>query len=141
MGRLTEKNENGYGYSKESLLSYDENGCINGYSEHCLKAIWKLAEYEDLEEQGLLLRLPCNVGDYVYTNVSVKGWYMRKKDRPYKAKIVFMGINGVDNFINVTFGKGMMFQFNFSQIGKKVFLTKEEAEQALEKMKEGENDE
>ena len=26
----------------------------------------KLAEYEDLEEQGLLLRLPCKVGDTVY---------------------------------------------------------------------------
>ena len=27
----------------------------------------KLAEYEDLEEQGLLLRLPCKVGDTVYS--------------------------------------------------------------------------
>ena len=26
----------------------------------------KLAEYEDLEEQGLILRLPCKVGDTVY---------------------------------------------------------------------------
>ena len=26
----------------------------------------KLAEYEDLEEQGLLLRLPCKVGDTLY---------------------------------------------------------------------------
>lgn len=26
----------------------------------------KLAEYEDLEEQGLLLRLPCRIGDDVY---------------------------------------------------------------------------
>lgn len=27
----------------------------------------KLAEYEELEEQGLLLRLPCKVGDTVYS--------------------------------------------------------------------------
>lgn len=27
----------------------------------------KLAEYEDLEEQGLLIRLPCKVGDMVYS--------------------------------------------------------------------------
>ena len=26
----------------------------------------KLAEYEDLEEQGLLLKLPCKVGDTIY---------------------------------------------------------------------------
>lgn len=30
------------------------------------EAVDKLAEYEDLEEQGLLLRLPCNIGDTVY---------------------------------------------------------------------------
>lgn len=39
--------------------------CDNSKScENCLvgKAITKLAEYEDLEEQGLLLRLPCKVG-------------------------------------------------------------------------------
>lgn len=27
-----------------------------------------LAEYEDLEEQGLLVRLPCKVGDMVWDN-------------------------------------------------------------------------
>ena len=29
---------------------------------------------------------PCKVGDTVYTNISMQGWYMRKKNRPYKAK-------------------------------------------------------
>ncbi len=30
------------------------------------KILTKLGEYEDLEEQGLLLKLPCRVGDIVY---------------------------------------------------------------------------
>ena len=30
-----------------------------------IKASEKLAEYEDLEEQGLLVRLPCRVGNTV----------------------------------------------------------------------------
>lgn len=30
------------------------------------KAFEKLADYEDLEEQGLLLELPCKVGDKIY---------------------------------------------------------------------------
>ena len=30
------------------------------------KALKKLKEYEDAEEQGLLLRLPCKVGDTIY---------------------------------------------------------------------------
>lgn len=28
----------------------------------------KLAKFEDLEEQGLLVRLPCKVGDIVYVD-------------------------------------------------------------------------
>ena len=30
------------------------------------KAVERLAEYEDAEENGLLVRLPCKVGDKVY---------------------------------------------------------------------------
>ena len=42
-------------------------------------AIAKLAEYEQAEEQGLLLRLPCKVGDSVY-----RFWYVDEK--PYKVQ-------------------------------------------------------
>ena len=71
--------------------------------------------------------LPCDIGDTVYTNCRMQGWYFREKDKPYKAKIVFIGLNGVDNFMNIDFGNGHMLQFPFSQIGKTVFLTEEEA--------------
>ena len=71
--------------------------------------------------------LPCDVGNTVYTNCRMQGWYFREKDKPYKAKIVFIGLNGVDNFMNVDLGNGHMLQFPFSQIGKTVFLTREEA--------------
>lgn len=96
----------------------------------------KLKEYEGLEEQGLLLRLPCKVGDTVYTNTKLSGQYMREKDKPYEAKVVFIGINGVDNFMNIILEKGSMFQFKFSDLGKTVFLTHEEAEATLRKNKE-----
>lgn len=76
--------------------------------------------------------LPCDVGDTVYTNCRMQGWYFREKDKPYAAKIVFIGLNGVDNFMNVDFGDGHMLQFPFSQIGKMVFLTEEEALKARE---------
>ena len=87
-----------------------------------------IADY--LIENGVV-PLPCKVGQTVYTNMSMQGWYMRKNKRPYKAKVVFIGVNGVDNFMNVVFENDNMLQFNFSQIGKTVFLTKEEAERAL----------
>lgn len=46
---------------------------------------------------------------------------------------MFIGINGVNNIMNVDFGNGHMLQFRFSDIGRSVFQTKEEAERALEK--------
>ena len=35
-------------------------------AEYWLKVYFKLKDYEDAEEQGLLLRLPCKVGDNIY---------------------------------------------------------------------------
>lgn len=94
-----------------------------------------LKKYEDLEEQGRFLKLPCAIGDTVYTNHSVQGWYFRRRDLPYKAEVVHIGIsNGVNNYINVDFGNGHMLQFKFSDIGKTVFLTHQEAEDKLAEM-------
>lgn len=93
-----------------------------------------LKEYEDLEEQGKLKKFPCSVGDTVYTSHSMQGWYFRKENRPYVAKVVFIGFNGTDNYINVDFGNGHMLQFKFSDIGKTVFFTRPAAEQALKEM-------
>lgn len=96
----------------------------------------KLKFYEDLDEQGKLLKPPCTVGDTVYTNKSLDFWHLRKEDRPYEAKVDFIGITreGDDNFINVVFTAGQMSQFKFSDIGKTVFLTQEEAENAMKRI-------
>lgn len=71
MERLTERFENGQvgvaGCGKNCKYSYKY--CENA-EERCpvFNEIYeKLATYEDAEEQGLLLRLPCKVGDNVYT--------------------------------------------------------------------------
>ena len=78
---------------------------------------------------------PCNIGDTLYTNLSVSGWYMREKNKPYPVTVVFIGINGVENYCNVAYGEGKMWQFTERQFGKSVFLTKEEA---IKKLKENE---
>lgn len=91
--------------------------------------------YENIADHLLANKchsFPCDIGDTVYTNCRMQGWYFREKDKPYEAKIVFIGLNGVDNFMNVDFGNGRMLQFPFSQIGKAVFLTEEEALKARE---------
>lgn len=50
---------------KEEFANEGLRTWFNGYDEG-YSAINKCAEYEDLEEQGLLLKLPCKVGDTLY---------------------------------------------------------------------------
>lgn len=94
----------------------------------------KWQEYKDLEEQGLLVRLPCKVGDTVYT-VS----YRYECTRNYDCK-VFQKWKCEDN-IPCEYEKKEYFvkksQFcltMLNSLGKTVFLTREEAEKALEEM-------
>jgi hypothetical protein len=84
-----------------------------------ISAARKLCDYEDLEEQGLLVRLPCKVGDTVY-----KFWYYDRS--PYKIQQhVIRTLSEICELIES------------KKLGKSVFLTREEAVNKLEKMKNG----
>ena len=69
----------------------------------------ELAEYKKLDEQGLLLKLSCKVGDTVYTLNTLKN-----------GKIVLGQVEEIDAFFIAL----CMMENRF---GKTVFLTKEEA--------------
>ena len=112
----------------------DDGGCING----CIvpKLYKHLAEYEDLEEQGLLLKLPCKVGTVAYL---IDHNFVRMERKPIKCIIdeftvdryndCYAVLNGAEKFY-------MMRRFraiNIKQFGETIFLTKEEAEKALER--------
>ena len=118
----------------------DWTGCITDCVNTCVKPLDALEgfnAYKALEEQGKLLKLPCAVGDTVYTNCSMQGWHFREENRPYEARVVFVGFNGSDNYINVEFDNARMhcmLQFRFSDIGRNVFLTRKEAEAALKEL-------
>lgn len=109
MKRLTEKNE---------------SSCIccagtRNYRMDCsYKQIYdRLAEYEDAEEQGLLVWLPCKEGTWVY-----KVCMISVRDDDYAMTWhQEMGVR------EVRFQASMRDQF-----GKTIFLTREEAEKALE---------
>lgn len=80
----------------------------------------KLKDYEDLEEQGLILKLPCKVGDTVY--------YI--EDGEICELVVYSyDIRPLQKFVRSCNGT----RLNFKQFGKTVFLTREEAEEALKK--------
>ena len=81
----------------------------------------RLAEYEDMEEQGLLVWLPCKAGDTIYRCgdpiKKIYEWQIAYVE-VYEDETVF-----VDDSDNT---------FVEADIGKTVFLTREEAEKALE---------
>ena len=70
----------------------------------------KLADYEDLEEQGRLLKLPCKVGDDVYY------------------------ILGIPNETPCTIDKCTFELSDIYKIGKTLFFTKSEAEAKLKEL-------
>lgn len=75
MERLTERTDDGI-LVKEDFGEYDLKTLFQCYGAEPMPhyvncdegycAMEKLADYEDLEEQGKLLKLPCTVGDTVY---------------------------------------------------------------------------
>lgn len=75
----------------------------------------RLKEYEDLEEQGKLLKLPCAVGDTVYRFYTVDD----------ETKIYEHCITTLTNIVNI---------MEAGKIGKTVFLTRLDAEAKLVEM-------
>ena len=119
-------------YRGSETMTEDE--CITQtYSDYPMRRIIeKLAEYEDLEEQGLLLRLPVLIGTTVYEfeplNKIVKGCTARTivKYTMYDDSIWF---NFADGFMK-----------NIEDFGETVFLTREAAEHKLKEIKQKAND-
>ena len=125
MERLTEK--------ISEYIQCNNNECRLGYCdrecEHYKRMVNKLAEYEDAEEQGLLLRLPCKVGDELFLS-DYPTIHCRLKE--YK----FIG-NEVAIVIDCWEWQRTCTRM-LSDFGKTVFLIREKAEKALAKVKAGE---
>lgn len=101
---------------------HEEGGCTKGC--HILKMYRKLEEYEDLEEQGKLLKLPCAVGDIVYVKMQFGGYAEAEvRDFTFFLTCGFCVVVTSDKFDKQN--------IPFSEFGKTVFLTREEAEAVL----------
>ena len=133
MERLTEKQSSGYDL-KAMNGEYCNRYCEQQRVETCnecviYQAIQKLAEYEDAEEQGLLLRLPVPIGTTVYPLANGTEEYIKTTITRYE---IF------EDSIWFTFANGL--GGNIEDFGKYVFLTQEEAEQKLKEMKNKESE-
>ena len=93
----------------------------------------RLRELAEADKDGRLAVLPCKVGDRLY---EVTG---RKTISVYKVRAIRVELFGL--FIEWDIVEGFVWQslagINAGEIGKTVFLTREEAEKALEAMKDG----
>lgn len=103
--------------------------------EYLYPAIEKLADYKDLEEQGLLMKLPVPLGTTVYTLSTIFDCiydYDCKSDQKWKCKedIPCEYEKRSYHIKETEFGFVMA-----HSIGETVFLTREEAEKKLVEMK------
>lgn len=118
----------------EEFCKYVVDGCRNCYIQQAFK---KLADYEDLEDQGLLVRLPCKVGDAVYDNFFgyLERYEIKAISYGYCYSYIKPNIKDEIIFYCENYNASATMAFPMSKIGKTVFLTREEAEKKLEEMK------
>lgn len=107
--------------------------CCGGFNSNFEKVkfelLKELKEYKVLEEQGLLLKLPCKVGDTVYI--------VRKYSYcPSGACKMEISCSECRKSAPYEIYKRKFKLDDLMEIGKTIFLNKEEAEATLQEMKE-----
>lgn len=112
MERLTGRDAYGDIVANEEMQIIASRGATNDDLHRIINHLAeKLCEYEDLEEQGRLLKLPCKVGDDVYY------------------------ILGIPNKTPCVIDKCTFELSDINKIGKTLFLTREEAEAKLKELR------
>lgn len=126
----------------EKLSAYEDTGlepeqirqlndAFTNVQKKLAKAFDDLFEYKDLEEQGLLIKLPCKVGNMVFCVV---------ENEIVEYIVSYFKIN--EKTYQIYFTNGSCYTCwdkNFDSDMKGIFLTREEAEKALEES-EAQND-
>ena len=122
MSRLTDKD-----WKNPESLMWTKLGLIpmrnEGYRASLSDALRKLAHYEDLEEQGRLIELPCAVGDTVYWISESDACLFCNSPCHERCE------EGALKIKEIPFKPHML-----NEIGEIIFLTKEAAEAKLAEM-------
>ena len=145
MERLIDRNADGNYFYPKCFEKCDGLGasrkCDN--CEITTSICEKLGKYEDLEEQGRLIKLPCKVGDTVWDNDC---------GRPCAYTITAFSFGECEEYIcKPVTTKEVVFYYENSSgsitgsfaesvIGKSVFLNKSEAEAKLKELRGEENE-
>lgn len=125
------------------LAAYEETGLTPG-EVHSMQGEWstmmaalnsigggytRLRELAEADKDGRVVVPPCEVGDIVY------GFHGEKTILPMVAKWIETNTDGW--CVAVQYAPMAPRFYRFSDFGKTVFLTREEAKKALEAMKDG----
>lgn len=124
MGRLTKRNDVTAYVNCDNCPS--KGNC--NIPQSCLETLSnKLAAYEDAEEQGRLIVLPCKIGDKVRDKIADYVFTVEQIEFGHKAGTLFRcGNPGTKDYM----------AFYDFEIGDKIeVFTREESEKALEGMK------
>lgn len=113
MERLTIKRKNKIIYNGDMQIMEINKGSLDDVQG----VLEKLYEYENLEEQGLLIKPQCKIGDTVYRVVS--GFEPIREE-----KVLSFEYNGYFVITVTEYGR-------YLELDKIAFLTKEEAENKL----------
>lgn len=147
MNRLTQRNETGQAYFP---YFFKEETCDgDGCSEKCNscdfnnKITETIAKYEDAEEQGLLMWLPCKIGDDIYFIPSKVNYDLNilgkheEHNRVYHQKVarIVFNVHGwyLECNLDLEYGNDHILIDKFYK--ETWFTNKAEAELALQKMK------
>lgn len=133
---VAEKNHRGADFESIDYIDDDiKANCVKCAEEHeqLVKWLEELKSYKNLEEQGLLVRLQCKVGDTVWDNDFgyPESYEIKAFSYGYCDSYVEPDIEDQIIFYYENYSGSITGAFPMSEIGKTVFLTREKAEKRL----------
>ena len=132
MNRLTKRYSNGI-VTLDADVFMETQEAIDREVQNCYPAktaVERLAEYEDAEENGLMVRLPCKVGDLLYEagESEIYTYIVDEIHVEQDSKVIVYALE-YDADLHRVYQNG--YRYDNCDFGKTVFLTREEAESAI----------
>jgi hypothetical protein len=126
-------------YLDTGLTPAEVSALVKDWSDLCIivgkcGSIDRLRELAEADKDGRMMVLPCKVGDTVWITGSVRRLYSEKV-RTFFCGDPSYSRGMADNGVKMMRTTGC--DIPIHEFGKTVFLTREEAEKALEAMKDG----
>lgn len=139
---VAEKNYRGADFESIDYIDDDiKTNCIKCAEEHMQLAEWleELKSYKEAEEQGLLVRLPCKVNDklYHFYDMNFEDNFADVTPDEFISEVIAAEFIIDRHEITIKCITGWNTRYEYLpavEIGKTVFLTREEAEKKLEEM-------